>query len=221
MTLPVHTQGNAANPPLILLHGLMMAQRMWAPQVDTLAKRFNVLVPDLPGYGASPGPFSLDGAATQVITLMDGRDQVHLCGLSLGAMVALRVAAWRADQVRSLVLSGVTIRTPRLAFGLQGLVMKLIPEAKFSIDDPTITKAAVLSVMRALAHADLRQDLPRVTAHTLVLCGFKDRLNLRAARRAAAGIPGAELRMIPGAGHVWNLEQPELFNRTVTEWAAG
>lgn len=217
--LPGETRGNADAPALVLVHGLMMAHRMWDPQAAPLAERFRLLVPDLPGYGTSPGPFSLDGAAGQVAGLMADQDEVHLCGLSLGAMVALRVAAQHPRQVRSLVLSGVQLRVPRLAYGLQQGVMRLMPKAKFGADDPDVTKAGVLGVIRAMARVDLRADLGRVTARTLVLCGSKDRVNLGAARAAAAGIADAELRVISGAGHVWNRDQPDVFNRTVSEWA--
>lgn len=48
----------------------------------------------------------------------------------------------------------------------------------------------------------------------VALCGERDRANARTSAEVAAGIPNAELRMIAHAGHPWNLEQPELFNRT-------
>ncbi|MGE5636854.1 MAG: alpha/beta fold hydrolase [Nocardioidaceae bacterium] len=53
---------------------------------------------------------------------------------------------------------------------------------------------------------------------TLVLCGSKDRANIPLTRELAAGIPGAELRIVPDATHLWNLQQPEAFNRAVAEF---
>ena len=50
---------------------------------------------------------------------------------------------------------------------------------------------------------------------TLVLCGSNDRANIALSRELAAGIPTAELRVIPGATHLWNLQQPDAFNKTV------
>lgn len=53
---------------------------------------------------------------------------------------------------------------------------------------------------------------------TLVLCGSKDRPNIPLTRELAAAIPGAELRIVPDATHLWNLQQPEVFNRTVADF---
>jgi pimeloyl-ACP methyl ester carboxylesterase len=55
---------------------------------------------------------------------------------------------------------------------------------------------------------------------TLVACGARDRANLGPSREMAAGMPNAELRIVPDAVHLWNLQQPELFNETVAEFVA-
>ena len=70
----------------------------------------------------------------------------------------------------------------------------------------------MLAVLRAVGETDFRGELARVTAPTLVLCGLKDRPNLPAAKELAAGIPGAELQLVPGAGHEWNIHQPGEFS---------
>jgi 3-oxoadipate enol-lactonase len=48
---------------------------------------------------------------------------------------------------------------------------------------------------------------------TLVLCGSQDRPNISLSKELAAGIPRAELQIVPGAKHLWNLQQPEAFNQ--------
>lgn len=212
--------GSATAPTLILLHGLTATHRMWDPQREAWAGRFSLLTPDLPGYGTAPGPFTLDRAVSEVAALTADHSEVHICGLSLGAIVALRVTAQHPDRVRSLILSGVQLRVPPVAYAVQRFIMKLVPAAKFSAEDPGVTKEAVLTVLRAMAREDMHGDLRQVAARTLVLCGARDRLNLTAARAAATGIADAELRVIPAAGHLWNLEQPQLFNHTVSTWIA-
>lgn len=76
-------------------------------------------------------------------------------------------------------------------------------------------KGTLLAMLREIAHLDIRGRLGEIAAPTLVLCGARDRPNIPGSRELAAGIPGAELRIIPGANHLWNLQQPELFNQTV------
>ncbi|HEY2793648.1 MAG TPA: alpha/beta fold hydrolase [Micromonosporaceae bacterium] len=206
-------------PTLVLLHGAGSTHDAWAPQIGPLSDHFDVIAPDLPGYGSSPGPFTLDRAVDSLAELVRGR--VHLCGLSAGAVVALRFAAVHPDAVESLILSGVQVRPPRLAMAAQNLVMTLLPASRLSTPDGGVTKAGMLTALRELGKVDLYPDLPKVKARTLVVCGSRDRVNLPAARKAASGIAGAELRVIPGAGHLWNGEQPDLFNRMVLEWALG
>jgi pimeloyl-ACP methyl ester carboxylesterase len=133
-------------------------------------------------------------------------------------MVALRWAARYPEDVASLIISAVQIRPPRLVIWLQTAVMRLIPAGAFGGDEDGVTKTTVLQAMRELRRADLRPDLARVRAPTLVTCGAKDGFNLAASRVAAAGITGAELRIVPGAKHLWNQDLPDLFNRTLVEW---
>jgi len=71
--------------------------------------------------------------------------------------------------------------------------------------------------LRELARTDLRPRLGEITSPTLVVCGERDEVNQPLSRELAAGIPDAELRIIPGVGHLWNLEQPETFTALLTE----
>jgi pimeloyl-ACP methyl ester carboxylesterase len=70
-----------------------------------------------------------------------------------------------------------------------------------------------------MAEADQRDLLPTVSVPTLLLWGEKDvRSPLAVARQFQEAIPDAELVVIPGAGHVSNLERPEEFNRAVRDF---
>jgi 3-oxoadipate enol-lactonase len=217
MTMFVDAHGDDAAPPLVLLHGAGESHAMWDLQREDLGRRFRLLLPDLPGYGRSPGPFGLDAAVESLHALRPARP-AHVCGLSAGAMVGLRWAARYPGDVASLIISGVQVHPPRLLMRLQGSVLRLIPAGAFGDAGDGVTKQVVLQTLTELQRADLRPDLASVRARTLVLCGSKDRINRAASRTAAAGIPGSELRVVPGAGHLWNKEVPELFNRTVIDW---
>jgi 3-oxoadipate enol-lactonase len=213
----VRELGAGDAPRLVLLHAMKYAHDMWESQLPRLAGLFRVLAPDLPGYGQSPGPFTVE-AAVEELGALAGDGEIHLCGVSLGARVALRFAAERPEAVASLVLSGCGIRAPR---GLrpQRLAMRALPERFFTRESPGAGKAATIESNRALADLDLTGYLPLVRARTLVACGARDRRYLTDARRLRDGIRGAELRVVPGAGHFWNRERPELFARTLMEWA--
>jgi pimeloyl-ACP methyl ester carboxylesterase len=65
------------------------------------------------------------------------------------------------------------------------------------------------------ARVDVVAGVRRLETPTLIVCGARDRLNLRLSRELASLLPNAELHVIPGAGHVANLEQPALFTQAL------
>lgn len=72
------------------------------------------------------------------------------------------------------------------------------------------------AIAHSLAEADLREMLPQIGIPTLLLYGELDvRSPLHVAENLRAQIPGAELAVIPGAGHLANVEAPEAFNSYV------
>lgn len=197
----------------MFLHGIGVGPQSWAAQLAALPDGFSGFVP--PIAGLDPGgevDFTLAGAAAGVVDELDRRGvgRAHLCGLSLGAMVATQVALDHPDRVASLVLSGGQVRPPRALMVLQSAILRVLP-ARVVAPDGT-DKRRVLAVLREVADIDFRPGLTTIDAPTLVLCGSKDVANLRAARALAAGIPDARLRVVAGGGHELNTQRPEDFN---------
>jgi pimeloyl-ACP methyl ester carboxylesterase len=98
-------------PPLLLLHGGLSDGRSWAPQLDSLAREYDVIAWDAPGCGGSSDPTTdlrLADYATAAAELVHALDvgPVHLVGHSFGAGLALDVCARHPSLVGSLVLSG-------------------------------------------------------------------------------------------------------------------
>ena len=108
-------------PPIVFLHATRLTGAQWARQVADLSDEFRCLTPDLPGHGtAADVPFTLDGAADRVAALIerDAGGRAIVVGLSLGAYVAMDLAARRPELVAGLVLAGATVE-PR---GLRSLL---------------------------------------------------------------------------------------------------
>jgi 3-oxoadipate enol-lactonase len=234
---------------VVLIPAAAATGQMWRPQTEALAGRFDVLICELPGHGTVPGPFTMDRAVHQVMTAIEQASApVHLCGISLSATVAVLTCLARPARIRSLILSGGMAHPPA-ALTIQRALVAVMPErlllrvtaqqqgrsarglpdrqraalvARAVEDFQATGKSTFRAALRELARVDLRPRLGGITVPTLVLCGDRDRVNLPGARELAAGIPHAELRVVPGAGHLWNLEQPELFSTTVADfvWSA-
>jgi pimeloyl-ACP methyl ester carboxylesterase len=95
--------------PLILLHGYAETSRMWRPIIPTLAERFTVISPDLPGIGDSDIPadgLDMKSAAVRIHDLAKslGVQKAEVVGHDIGLMVAYAYAAQFATEVTKLVL---------------------------------------------------------------------------------------------------------------------
>jgi 3-oxoadipate enol-lactonase len=221
--------------PLVLLHGLGTGPSGWLPQVQAFSAGREVLTPSFRGAG----PFSFDAASQQLADELWDRGPVDVCGLSLGALVGLRFAADRPEQVARLAVCAGFLRLPRRFRAFQAVaagMVRLLPagsvrkslvsqvpeayraEALESIGDLTSREAARLMVDGA--RFDLSGRAQDVAMPVLVLCGERDRINLSLSRTLAAALPDARLAVVPGAGHVANLDNPDAFNRLLREFLA-
>lgn len=225
-------------PTIILLHGMGIAHRMWQPQIEALSKKFHVIAPDLPGFGSSPRreSFSLPRASQAVANLIERQSSgsaAHLCGLSLGGLVALQLAISHPQYVKSLFLASTSLATLKRGQQiLTGLLLRLLPMKYIvhsiqhqSIPDHDFWEIAKEDLLGTGKHTlleviqlsvDLNVSL--VTAPALVACGSEDRANLAPARLLAEQLPQARFEIVPEAHHVWNLEYPEVFNRMVVDF---
>jgi len=105
----LHYLTSGSGPALILLHGYAETSRMWRPIIPTLAARFTVIAPDLPGIGDSDIPASgldMKNAAVRVHSLARslGVQKAEVVGHDIGLMVAYAYAAQYAPEVSKLVL---------------------------------------------------------------------------------------------------------------------
>ena len=102
-----------SGPPVLLIMGLGMTATGWWRTVPVLAEHLTVLTFDNRGVGRSgrpPGPYSIAQLAGDALAVLDaaGFESAHVCGVSLGGMVAQELALQRPGRVRGLVLAATT-----------------------------------------------------------------------------------------------------------------
>lgn len=235
MKLALRESGDPKGPVVVLLHAFPMSGAMWEPQLPAL-KAFRVLVPDLRGFGATPlvAPWLVEHAAADVLESFEGR--AVFVGLSMGGYVALQIAAAAPDRVAGLVLCDTRAeadanenkakRAAAIDFVRKnGVEAFLGPFLKDAVENQSAmpflrgvaAKASPEAVMAALAALAARPDaapgLGRITAPTAVLVGSRDKITpLPLSEAMRSRIPGAELHLIPDAGHFSNAENPAAFN---------
>ena len=181
----------------------------WEDVVVQLYGSRRLLTPWVPGLRPTEKqvvPLTDAVAALDQQLMLEGFQQVDLCGVSYGAMVATRLAADFPERVRRLVLIAGQVRPPRLLMRAQQTALRMIPASRFA--DSGVSKERLLEVLQVARDADLTDALPRIAAPTLVLVGAKDKPNQPGSRSLADGIPGASLRIVQGAGHAVNEETP-------------
>jgi len=229
--------GPAGAPVVVLSNSLGATRGMWDPQVPALAERYRVVSYDTRGHGESPapaGPYSLDDLADDMAALMDavGAPRAHLVGLSLGGMTALRLAAREPDRVDRLAVMctsakpepqgfldrAVAVRSGGTAPIAPTVVSRWLTPA-YAAEHPDLVARLEAMIVGAdddgyaaccevVAAVDLRDDLGRTTAPTLVVSGADDAaLPPDHQRLIADGIAGAELLTVAPAAHLANLER--------------
>ena len=235
----------AGEGPLVLfLHGIGGNRASWAHQVPFFARKFTAAAWDARGYGESDdyeGPLQFSVFSFDVLRVLNHfkAKQVHLVGLSMGGRIARNFALHHPDQVKSLVLANTT--PGFAALGPEGIKRfvderrNLDPEAQatklISAHARAGAREELIASLRALRRdsylktveastaQDVNAPIENIRAPTLVVTSEDDRLYTPdIARDMARRIPGAELAMIEGAGHLSNLEQPERFNQVVLDF---
>ncbi|MFJ6153398.1 3-oxoadipate enol-lactonase [Micromonospora profundi] len=240
--------GPADAPVLLLGSSLGTTGAMWEPQAAVLAKGFRVIRYDHLGHGRSAvpsGPYTMDLLGCELLRTLDDLDVpwVHYAGLSLGGMVGMWLAAHAPDRVRRLALlcTSASLGPPEQwrdraatvrAVGLEAVADAVVarwftPGFAAGRPDVVATHRAMLTATspagyaascEAIATMDLRPDLARIDAPTLVVAGADDRAtSVEHAREIVGRIPGARLAVVGAAAHLANVEQPGQVSRLLLD----
>lgn len=236
--------------PIVFSHGLLWNTTLFAPQIAALKDRYRCIAYDHRGQGRSADDagraIDMDTVTEDAAALIEalGVGPVHFVGLSLGGIVAMRLAISRPKIIRSLVLLDTTadpepsklkykaLNLIARYFGLGPVVKAIMPAlyGRTALKDPARAAERLewqqqlaanrRSIWRAangvLERKSIYEDLGKITAPTLVAVGEEDVATpLALAERIARAIDGAKLVTIPKAGHGSTLEQPEAVTATI------
>ena len=197
-----------AKKRILFLHGLGQGPDSWRAVAERLTG-VDAVIPDLGAMLAGRADYlALRGALFAVCDAE--KAPLHLCGLSLGGVLALAYAAHRPERVASLVLIGTPYTMPKRLLKLPDLLFAITPRTAF--ESLGLTKRQMRGLSLSMATLEIPALLPRVRCRTLVLCGVKDRANRKAARQLQEGLSNAAMQTIDGAGHEANREAPEALS---------
>ncbi len=233
-------EGPADAPVVVLSNSLGSTLQMWEPQLPALRERFRVVRYDLRGHGGSPvlpGPYSLAELGIDVCQLLDrlGVARASFCGLSLGGMIGLWLAAHGPERIERLVVCcssarlgppeawrdrAATVRAHGTAAVAATVVSRWFTPAFAQRDAALVRRMRAMvaatpaegyaACCEAIERMDLEPVLPSVRAPTLVIAGADDPATPPDhARRITAGVPAARLVVLDHAAHLASYERAD------------
>ena len=236
-----------SGPPLLFLHGAN-GLPVWLPVFDLLAKHFDVMVPEHPGFGASDNPPWMRNIGDLAMYYLDfveslGPSPVHLVGQSLGGWAAAELAVRNCSRLGSLTLlapAGIRIKGilpgDNFIWDPEEAIRNLyhdqaIPDRMLAV--PLSDEEADLALTNRYAatkfgweprwfNPSLERWLHRISVPTLILWGKNDKLfPVDYAKRWGERIPGSRVEIVAECGHVPAVEKPELTTKEIVRLHAG
>jgi len=226
--------GPVGAPPLVLSNELGTTAAMWDPQLEELERRLTVVRYEHALRG------SVAELAEPLLEALGrvGMDRVSFCGLSLGAMVGMWIAAERPERLDRLVLACTSARpgaksqwAARAAFVRAHGIERLARDALDKWFTPayvdrrpfldmqlTFAPGEYALGLEAIGGFDFRERLGEIQVPTLVIAGADD--SATTPEDAAAlvdGIPDSRMVTLDHAAHLANVEAPRAFTLAVLE----
>ena len=226
---------HGAGTPLVLLHGYPLDGSIWSELVPLLTDQFELIIPDLRGFGESTAgdmAHTIDTFASDIVRLVDhlGFEKAALAGHSMGGYVALAFAKNHPDRVRGLglVSSQVLADPPERKQGrydtadqvaakgigvvVEAMTSKFTPDERVRAFAQSVMEQqqpnGIIGALKAMAE---REDLSALLVDfkypVVVVHGDADALiPIERAREVKNAVPRAHLVELKGVGHLPMLE---------------
>ena len=253
--LAYNYEETGSGSPIVFAHSLTFDRHVWDHQVETLSPRYRCIAYDFLGHGGSPvGPegYSLEDEAENLHALMAqwGASPAHIVGLSVGGMVALRLALAHPQDVRSLTILDASAEEelPERAPLYEQLAAAAKAQGAQTVFDPVLgfmfspgfvqsQPGKVEAYKRAFCSLDTEgleratkavsrrtnvlARIPQIAVPTLVMVGSEDiSTTPDRAQHIVDGIRGARLETVAGSGHMTPVEQPERISELLSAFLA-
>jgi pimeloyl-ACP methyl ester carboxylesterase len=233
-----------AGESLLLIHGALVSQAMWQPQIADFCKSYRVITLDMPAHGNTQDldeEYSIETLAQYVIEQLDelGIVQTHICGHSLGGMVAQQIASAYPERVQKLILAETAFGTrnslwERIQTGFAKPFLRITPQSVLvdlsvkqygscNVDTGNFVRKEMsrydhktsLRVMSAAFKYAGKERLKGIKSPTLVMVAAENRQTHAQSKEMATLIPNSKFVVIKSVNHLLNLDNPDDFNSEV------
>ena len=200
----------------ILLHGSGHKAASWNETISHMENSDDILCPNLVSIleGKEASYVNLYSSFVEYCGKIDG--QIHLCGISLGGILALNYTLDFPEKTKTLILIGTPYKVPKAAFAFQNMLFRFLPKSVF--ENMAFDKKDTFALGNSMKSLDFSDRVENIKCPTLIICGKKDNANMKSAYYLAQNIKNAELKIIENVGHVINEEAPETLAKILDEY---
>jgi pimeloyl-ACP methyl ester carboxylesterase len=233
--------GSAKKPALVILHGWGLEGSKYKKLAQLLSSDFQVIVPDLPGFGETKEPtkaYTLSDYAKKVKSFLKekGIIEAHFVGHSFGGRITMKMANSYPKLVKSLVLTGspgvekfdLKRSTKRCIYWVAAKCMKIfgfLPPLKkikkrfYAKRDFGKLEGVMKKTFLKVIRERLEKEAKKIQQPTLLLWGRRDQMApARDAQKMLKIIPHSYLKIFTRVGHKLPYEKPYEFSREVAQF---
>lgn len=200
----------------ILVHGLGQDSSSWDETISYLISKDNVASPNL-------SLFIKDGDASYATLYKSFSEYcnthskpLNLCGLSLGAVLALNYAIDYPEKVESLILIAPQYKMPKTLLKLQNIIFRCMPSICFK--SIGMKKSDFIQLTNSMMDLNFSDGLKNISCPVLILCGDKDGVNKKASSTLNHEIKQSKIEFISHAGHEVNMDEPKALAQMINEF---
>ena len=199
----------------ILLHGMGQNASSWDKTISFLSNDIETVCTELSDF-FTEGDCYYSKMYTAFCEYCNHFSMpINLCGLSLGAVLALHYAIDFPQRVKSLILIAPQYDMPKFLLKVQNVLFTFMPESQFK--DIGLTKKDFITLTNSLADMDFTSGLEKISCPVLVLCGEKDNVNKKASVKLVERLSRARFGMVDNAGHEVNMDNPKGLAKAIQE----
>ena len=247
MDLFVKETGKENKESIVFITGGGVSGWMWDKQLEGFTD-YHCLIPDLPEHGKSKHvtPLTIETAAEQIIELIKERGhnkKAHIVGISLGGQLVIQILGMAPEVVDHAMISGTVVRpyygkAALTLMPVMGAIFKPLVNTDFFIkktmekgkypqeyfenykrDTKLLTYGLNKRMLNENAAFRIPEGLCKAENPVLIAMGETEwEIVHESAEDLNKCLPNSQIFKAPGLYHVWNLESPELFNKTVRAW---
>lgn len=190
---------------ILFLHGLGQEKKAWNQTIEQLNCGNIECLDVISNNKENP---SFNSLTEQLeLKLIEERNPLIICGLSLGAVLGLELYFRHPEKISGLVLIAPQYKMPKILMDIQNFIFKLMPNRLFfKIGTSKNNMISISSSMRELDYSD---KINRISCPVYVVCGSKDKANMKAAIKLNQLLPESSLRFVCNAKHEVNIDKPD------------